>query len=375
MRKPFVILLLLILVSLKVNAQQVFYSQNVLQKLYWQIPETCRIDTVTTDTLVLCHDVVQGDTVPIIFRFDETRVLEHIGLLFLQTGDSSAFNNNVIVRFVERELLSLLLTTDINQTFVSYRENGVSVSLNDKPLKQSVIQNKYGFLNLLKTNQGIAINYDGKNYDVTLLFANEQKISFNFPADAELLTGMNKKERDIRLAVQLKNHKAKPDSIVKPDYSYLQSLGDSVYVEKGSSFMIPQINNDVFYTKIDSTYSLVFDSCLVTETFSNILVVPADREYTINITHRMYGNLKKQYTVSSRDFDDYFSRNYDRYFGIKTTEQNKLTGTLILSDRNAGCVHLVSVSVLLDDLLTGGTMEMQLYSNIPTHNLKTLFGK
>ena len=375
MRKPLVILLFGVLALAKIDAQQVFYSQNILQKLYWQIPETCRIDTATTDTLVLCHDVVQGDTVPILFRFDENRVLEHIGFPFLQTGDSSTFNNNAIVRFIERELLSLLLTTDINQTLVSYRENGMLLSLNDRPLKQSTIQNKHKFLNLLTTNQGVSVNYDGKKYNVSLLFANEQKLSFNFPADAELLTGMNKKERDICLAVQLKNHKAKPDSTVTPDYSYLQSLGDSLYVEKGSSFMIPEINNDIFYTQIDSAYSLVFDSYLIAETFSNALVVPANREYTINITHRMYGSQKKQYTVGSRDFDDYFRRNYDRYFGIKTTEQSKLTGTLILSDRNAGCIHLASVSVSLDDLLNDGTMEMQLYSNIPTHNLKTLFGK
>jgi hypothetical protein len=357
------------------SAQQVFYAKSV-QNIYYSLPETCTIaDTAMTNMVVLCPYVVQGDTVPLIFRWDENRVLDHIGYPFLQTDDSLPFNNNVIHRFIERELLSLLLTNDINQTFVSYRENSVSVLLNDKPLKQTEIRNKRGFLNLLKTVQGIAVDYDGKKYNASLLFENEQKLSFSFPADAELLTGMNKEERDICLVVQLKNHKAKSDSTVMPDYSYLQSLGDSVYVDKGSSFMIPQINNDIFYTKIDSTYSLVFDSCLVAETFANALVVSANMEYTINITQRMYGNQKKQYTVSSRNFDDFFSRGYDRYFGIKTTEEGKLTGTLILSDRNAGCIHLASVSVSLDDLLKGGTMEMQLYSNIPTHNLKTLFGK
>jgi hypothetical protein len=139
--------------------------------------------------------------------------------------------------------------------------------------------------------------------------------------------------------------------------------------------MIPQINNDIFYTKIDNRYSLISDSCFIAETFSNALIVPANREYTIHVTHRMYGNQQKQYTVSSRDFDDFFSRDYDRYFGRKTTENGKLTGTLVLVDRNVGCFHLISVSVSLENLLTGGTMEMQLYSNVPTHNLKTLFGK
>jgi hypothetical protein len=151
--------------------------------------------------------------------------------------------------------------------------------------------------------------------------------------------------------------------------------GDSVFVNKGDSFLIPQINNDIFYTKIDSTYSLVFDSLLLAETFANTLVVPANKSYVINITHRMYGKVVKKYTVNSRDFDDYFLHDFDRYFGVETLEKEKLTGTLILNDRNAGSIHLAFVSVTLDNLLNGGTMEMQLYSNIPQQNIKTLFGK
>lgn len=373
--KVVVPVIFVLLAFAKVNAQPMFYSQNVLQKLYEQIPGICRIDTVTTDTIVLCRNMVQNATVPVMFLFDENRVLEHIGYPFLSSDDAAAFNNHAVVRFIERELLAILLTTDVNQTFRAYRENGITVLLNDKPLKPSTIQNKESFLNLLKTCQGMIANYDGKNHEVVLLFKNKQKLSFNFPDDTELLTGMNKKERDICLAVQLKNHKAKPGCRIEPDYSYLQLLNDSVYVEKGSSFMIPQINNDIFYKKIDTTYSLVFDRRLLAETFSNALVVPCNRVYTINITHRMYGNQKKKYTVSSRDFDDYFRHNYERYFGIKTAEKDKLAGTLILLDRNVGCIHLASVAVSSNDLLNGGTMEMQLYSNIPIHNLKTLFGQ
>jgi len=319
--------------------------------------------------------VIQGDTVPIAFCFDENKVLEHIGYCFLPYGDTATLDNGVIVRFLERELLTLLLTNEIKQTLVTYRENGVSILLNDKPIARTLLQNKRVFFDMLKHCQGITINFiAGKNYDVSFTFENQQKLSFRFPADSELLTGMDKMERDVRLAVQLRNHKAKPDSIVAPDYGYLQLLRDSLYVSKGASFIIPQINNDIFYTKIDSTYSLVFDSCLLAETFSNTLIIPANKDYTIDVTHRMYDNVK-EYKLNRRDFDDYFRRDFDRYFGIETLEKEKLTGTLILKDQNAGSIHLAFVSVSLNDLLNGGIMEMQLYSNIPQHNLKTLFGK
>jgi hypothetical protein len=374
MRKTVIILWFGILTCSKGNAQQVFYSQS-LQNFYYSLPETCMIGTITADTVVLCCDAVQGDIVPLVFCFDENKVLEHVGFRFLPT-DSKRMVDDVIVRFIERELLTLLTTNDINQTFVSYRENGVSVLLNGNSIKQSTLQNKQSLLRLLKNNKGITVNFiDSKKYEVVLFFENEQKLSFNFPADSELLTGMDKKERDIRLAFQLNNHKAKPDNAATaPDYSYLQLLRDTIYVDKGSSFIIPQVNNDIFYTKIDNGYSLIFDSLLLAETFSNILLAPANQGYTIHVTHRMYGNQIKKYTVNSYDFDDYFLNGYERYFGIESLENEKLRGTLVLSDRNAGSIHLAFVQIKKENLLNGGTMEMQLYSNIPQQNLKTLFG-
>ena len=366
-----------LLVFSKGNAQQIFYSQN-LQNLYYSLPEIGR-DAANnvlslTDTVVICYDIVKGDTVHIAYNWDKNRVLEHIGYKFLPVNDTIT-TDNMIVRFIERELMTMLLTSNFDQMLVSYRENGLSILLNDNPITKEFLQNKQRLLNFLKTNQGILINFDGEKYEVSLFCIQEQKISFHFPADSELITGMNIKERDIRLAVQLKNHKAQPDTIVPLDYNYLQLLHDSIYVDKGSMFMIPQINNDIFFTKIDGTFSLVFDSILIVETFSNTLIVPANMSYTINISHRMYGLQVEKYTVNSRDFDDYFLYGYVRYFGIESLEKEKLTGTLILEERNACSIHLAYVSVSLDDLLNGGTMEMRLYSNIPQHNINTLFGK
>ena len=355
-------------------AQQIFYSQ-LLQNLYYSLPETCMIDTYAADTVVLCHNIVPDNTVPLAYCFDENKVLEHIGYRFLQNGDTVMFNN-AIVRFVERELLSLLMTKDMNQTLISHRENSLSILLNDKPIRQSVLQNKRALLNLLKNNQGIAIDFiEGKKYEVSLFFDKQQKLSFRFPAESELITGMDKKERDIRLAVQLKNHCIVKGSIITPDYNYLQQLRDTIYVDKGNSFMIPQINNDLFFVKADSVYNLAFDKSLIAESFANALLVSAKENYEINITHKMYGKVVEKYTVNSDSFDDYFFHDYDRYFGIESLEKEKLTGTMILNDRHTSCIHLAFVSISLDDLLNGGTMEMQLYSNIPQHNIKTLFGK
>ena len=376
MRKTAVILWFGMLALLNGNAQQVFYSQS-LKLLYESLPEACRVDNATKDTIVLCRGVVQGDIVPLAFCFDENKALEHVGFRFLPANDSVTAKN-VIVRFIEREWLVLLLTSDIKQTLTSHQENGLSILLNNKPLPLNLLQDKRSLLNLLKNSRDMTFTYDGKKYDVSLSCANGRMLTFLFPADSELLTGMNKKERDVRLAIQLKNHKSLHDSITAPDFSYLQLLRDTVYVDKGSSFMIPQINNDLFYIKADSAYNFALDKSLIAESFSNALLVPCLHNYTIHITHMMYGGVVKEYSVNSCDFDDYFLHGYDRYFGIETLGKegkDKLTGTLILTDRNAGSIHLAYVSVTIDNLLHGGTIEMKLYSNIPQYNIKSLLGK
>ena len=89
----------------------------------------------------------------------------------------------------------------------------------------------------------------------------------------------------------------------------------------------------------------------------------------------MYGFVVQDYTIDSRDFNDYFSNGYERYFGIETLEPENLSGTMILYNRDEEFIHLAYVTTTLDDLMNGGKMNMELYSNIPQHNIKTLYGK
>jgi len=148
-----------------------------------------------------------------------------------------------------------------------------------------------------------------------------------------------------------------------------------VFVCKGGSFMIPQINGNIYYMKTDGLFQPVFGKNWIAETLSNVMLAPAGRSYTIQITQRVYGGEIRRYELNSRDFFDYFSGNCDLYFGIETVERDVLTGTLILADKNVGNIHIAFVSISVLDLLNGGTMKIQLDANIPKHNVETIFGK
>lgn len=363
-----------------VNAQEVFYSPKV-ESLYRLVNQVCAMDSIgVNDTVLQCADLIKGDTLPIIFCKDENGVVDHIGYCFL--SDSIRDVNSSVIRFLEREMLTILAAKDVNTALRADKENGLLLMLDDKPISQTLLRNKKKMCSLLKGNTGIVINRVNKDYNVVILCANGQQLSFSFPADCKLISGMDKREQEIRLAFQLKSHVAKTiDSLIpSPNIYYLQLLQDSIYqdsiyVEKGEEFNIPEINNDLFYFKNDSIYSLVSDTSLVALTFSNALLAPSANHYTIDVKHRMYGFVVQEYTIDSRDFNDYFSHGFERYFGIETLEPENLSGTMIVYNRDEEYIHLAYVTTSLDDLIHGGKMNLELYSNIPHHNIKTLNGK
>ena len=105
------------------------------------------------------------------------------------------------------------------------------------------------------------------------------------------------------------------------------------------------------------------------------MLTAVGNSYSVQVTQRVYGGNKFNYELSHRDFFDYFSGDFERFFGIESVEKDIVAGTLILADKNVSVIHIAFVSISLWDLFNGGTIKMQLDANIPQHNVETIFGK
>ena len=361
-----------------VYCQPVFYSQS-LQNLYYSLPASCRLNIPVADTVVHCSEIVPDGAAPVTFCWDEYEMLAHVGYRFLNSAEMLQNLNPAVIRFLEREILALLVTGNLAQKLATNSDNGISIALNGNTPKREFYRSRDGLPYLLQHVSGINIRYeDGKRYRVDINCGQEQTLTFNFVADAELLSDMDKKERDDYISAQLSHHRAKAGAtphIPACSDATMQIYRDSVFVCKGGSFMIPQINGNIYYMKTDGLFQPVFGKNWIAETLSNVMLAPAGRSYTIQITQRVYGGEIRRYELNSRDFFDYFSGNCDLYFGIETVERDVLTGTLILADKNDGNIHIAFVSISVLDLLNGGTMKIQLDANIPKHNVETIFGK
>ena len=360
-------------------SQPVFYSQS-LQNLYYSLPPSCRLENPVADTVFMCSDILQGVTIPVAFNVDRFGILAHIGYRFLPDSTDKNFLHNAVIRFLERETLSLLIADNLDQKLANNRENGFTLLHNGSTPRRDFYRNRNGFPDLLQRVESIDIRYEDRiKYQVTMNCGQGQTLKFIFEADAELLSSMDKKERDEQLAAQLKHHQAKTGDILLHiplcDNVSIRVYHDSAYVCPGREYMIPQMNNNLYYLKTDSTFALAFGKNWITETLANVLLTYSGHDYTMQITHRQYGGVIYRYEVTSHNFFDFFSGDYERYFGIELVDRDKLNGTLMFADRNTGSVHIAFVSVSSWNLLNDGVMEIQLDTNIPQHNVETLFGK
>ena len=361
------------------NSQPYFYSQS-LQKLYYSLPASCRLNTPVAETIADCSGIVPEGTASVVFCWDEHEMLAHIGYRFLRDAEMLQTFNPAIIRFLEREILALLVADNLEQKVAMNRDNGMLVALNGNTPQLNFYRSRTGLPYLLQHVSGMDISYEaGRRYRVDMTCDDGQTLTFQFVADAELLLDMDKKERDDRIAAQLKYHRTKvgdkPQHVPTCSDATMQVYNDSAFVCKGDAFIIPQMNNNLYYTKTNGELQLVFGKGWLSETFSNVMLAPTERNYTVQITHRVYGGETRRYEIKSQDFFDYFSGDYERYFGIETVNKDVLTGTLALVDKNAGNLHLSFVTISVLDLLSGGIMKIQLDTNIPQHNVETLFGK
>ena len=367
-------MVLLVLVMLDGNSQPIFYSQS-LQKLYYSLPAVCRVNNPAADTVSYCSEIDAS----IVFNWDEFDMLAHFGYRFLHDDELRQAFNPAVVRFLEREILALLVTDNLHQKLEMNRDNRLLISLNGNTPQTGFYRNPSGLPHLMKNVTGMNVSYlDGRRYKVDIICGTDQTLTFDFVADPELLSDMDKKERDDRIAAQLSHYRARvnaPQHECSCSDAMMQVHNDSAFVCRGGTFIIPQLNGNLYYTKSDGELRLAFGKNWLVETLSNAMLEPVKHNYTMQITQRVYGGKKHNYQVDSHDFFDYFSDEYERFFGIEKVDRDILYGTLVLASKNVSAIHLVFVSVSVWDLLNGGTMNIQLDANIPQHNIETLFGK
>jgi len=373
MKRFLFLFIIIFVVTTNVFAQ--FYSENV-QNLYNSLPQRIRLDSTYCDTVIFRNYFIGGDTAKVVYEIDKNCFVTHCGLRFFNGVDKLDFGKNV-VKFIERELLNLLITNNVQSVLTNWHEKKIVFQYNNSSPRNDFYANKQQLLKIFNNAIHVSIDKKEQYFLVTLFCADKNICHWAIPIDEKLISGMDKKERDDFLAAQLKSFKTKRDYIKEIDTSFLKIFKDSLYVYEGSYYMIPEINNNLYLQKKDSSLSLITSKELAEETFVNSLLIKTSKDYTINIKHKKYGRVIDNYSICSRDFFNFFYDDFDNYFGIEEYNKSsgKLAGTLIFRNKETDYIHLGYVTCTIEDLLQAGNISIELYSNISQRNILNLFGE
>ena len=235
---------------------------------------------------------------------------------------------------------------------------------------------------------GIVLAYHSSNYSIrrdSLSYVSEWKSASNtfsvkFPANAQIILGMDKKELDEAfieglLSVKMDELRASP---LSQDTMNLEKKGN-VYRTKGRQLFIPEMNNYRYYLQSDDgSYQTIHSPQYPAESLVNLFYPASDSNRTIQleIQHFQYGNILKTCEIPLSQLCEYAQiKGFETYVGIESHKKERLAVTVLLYNRELNFLNVLYVQTSAEQLFkpSGGSITAKLRTNIPTDNIKDLF--
>lgn len=296
----------------------------------------------------------------------------HLGIN-LFGKDEMRFYPEEVYYFLERYFLEMMLTRDLGAFFKRTGEQKIEAVINGQKLAKINSLNRKSILTILKNAALKEISHDSLNYSARLSDGNNQ-ILLTFPANNNVICGMDKHELDRNLESLLIYYKSKelPEPIKNKDFLKVEDF----YTLKGESFY-KTITSDLYFEKINDDYRLLCDRHYLKESLANMFLAGCNNpEKQIGVQHFQYGKKISRYDIYLKDFTDFFrSRNCKLYIGIEHESVDTLQATMVIRNPFLNYVNIVYINTT-EDFLFDKTkkINVKLYSNIPCDNIKDLFG-
>ena len=370
MKALFNCVLLLLICSTQFLQAQTFPSRKLVE-IGELFPKIC---LPLTDSIFNCPKITKGKS--FVVQYNHKNEIEHLGVS-LFSPETKEMINLPVCNFIERVMLELLLQkspADVKAKLREYKINmqrdGIEYGKNNfTSLAQLLVDIQYP--------TQVTIHKDSV-YTAFWKFGTNESLSLSFPASRELIFGTDKKESDQNIG----------ESFVNDDNCVFTSVNDNVsasglsrvegtdlYVRKGNTFLIDQINSDTYYQRSDGLYQLVFDAAYPALSLANLFITKLPKNnLSLKITHRRYGGFTPEFTITLSKFFCLFDAGFSTYCILHRTETGKVRVSVVLYNRDFNYIHLLRIQTTVEQLFaTDGTLTADFYTNIPQHNLKSLF--
>ena len=225
---------------------------------------------------------------------------------------------------------------------------------------------------------------EGKRYALCFFRQIETpEVVISYPASYQLILGTTMMQAEDRLFADVWSTPIPPATdtpidLGNTDISSLQRIGNGpVYLAPGTSYIIPELNNNRYYVMLDdSTFRFLYSDDMPQETMAN-LVTTTEIENNLKLAIKLvkYGYRTESATIPLRQWVTYsIAQGCTPYFGVISKESEKVVCELIMHNEGLGYAHVMKFEFNPAILASRtGTMPARLNSYVPVSNVKSLF--
>ena len=229
-------------------------------------------------------------------------------------------------------------------------------------------------LNLVCDTMPFSINLLDRYYEVQWMKAEEPFVTIVFPAQYDLLLGIEKDKasqqfKDAILAAPQRN-----EVVTIP--SNLELMGDSLYQSIGDTLELASLSDALYYNKVREDYHPVFDGDHLAYSSANLFHgLISDADYRMYVEQSIYGMTTINYSIKLSQWLNYCAEwGLKVFFAVEEEREDGILALVIAQSKELGYHHLLSV-VIPDKFINdqNAVLKVRLTPYIPIHNIKDLY--
>lgn len=298
----------------------------------------------------------------------------HIGFEFFP-DDTAGPLPATVHRFIESYLLYLYLLKDDAEIHRQTREDKVQIYFRGKPHKGQPQKRLIESLSLTPPDRTFTIHTSGNKYTATCTEKGKPLFEIIFPANHQLLSGMNKKESEQAFYEQLATATDLPCPDKAASVTAPERIGANCYMQRGEIYQIESMNNHRYYT-LDGVFKQLSDTLQAAKSIHNLFTMRTGKTLETDISLQLYGGKQIGFSIPLCRLLEFCRKEGCEIFaGIEQEDADTVKGTAILLNRMQGYSHTLSFEASPQILTHPEThrMKADLYLFAPIHNIETLY--